>query len=63
MEPSEKPRPSRAPHAAVQLMIWILIVIALVAIYANVQRNRRDKIESVTIKVRGSPSPTQSPRD
>lgn len=40
---------SRAPRIGVGLMIVILIGLALVAIYANVQKGRRDKIEKVTI--------------
>jgi hypothetical protein len=39
----------RAPRMGVRLMIVILIGLALVAIYANVQNFRRDKIEQVTI--------------
>jgi hypothetical protein len=39
---------SRAPRTGVRLMIVILIGLALVAIYANVQKSRRDKIEQVT---------------
>lgn len=41
--------PSRAPRTGVRLMIVILIGLALVAIYANVQKVRRDEIERVTI--------------
>ena len=48
---------SRAPRAGVRLMIIIVIAIALVAVYANVQKARRDKIESVTI----IPAPTTTP--
>ena len=40
---------SRAPRLGVRLMIVILMGLALVAIYANVQKVRRDKIERVTI--------------
>jgi hypothetical protein len=40
---------SRAPRTGVRLMIVILIGLALVAIYANVQKVRRDTIERVTI--------------
>jgi hypothetical protein len=40
---------SRAPRTGVRLMIVILIGLALVAIYANVQKFRRDKVERVTI--------------
>jgi hypothetical protein len=53
VEPSNGPENmadlSRAPHTGVRLMIVILIGLALVAIYANVQKVRRDKIERVTI--------------
>jgi len=38
---------SRAPRLGVRLMLVILIGLALVAIYANVQKARRDKIERV----------------
>ena len=48
---------SRAPRLGVRLMILILIGLALVAIYANVQKARRDKIERVTI----TPAATASP--
>ena len=41
--------PSRAPRTGVRLMIVILIGLTLVAIYANVQKLRRDQIERVTI--------------
>jgi hypothetical protein len=40
---------SRAPRPGLRLMIAILIGLALVAIYANVQKFRRDKIERVII--------------
>ncbi|HEX7517465.1 MAG TPA: hypothetical protein VF345_09285 [Chthoniobacterales bacterium] len=40
---------SRAPRTGVRLMIVILIGLALVAVYANFQKGRRDKIEQVTI--------------
>jgi hypothetical protein len=48
---------SRAPRTGVRLMITIVIAIALVAVYANIQKARRDKIESVTI----IPAPTTTP--
>jgi len=40
---------SPAPRHGVRLMIIILVVMALLAIYANVQKARRDKIENATI--------------
>ncbi|HEY2138622.1 MAG TPA: hypothetical protein VGH00_00975 [Chthoniobacterales bacterium] len=45
-------------------MIIIVVALALVAIYANVQKARRDKIEKVTIiPVTAVPSPSPSPAD
>jgi hypothetical protein len=40
---------SRAPRTGVRLMIVIFIGLVLVALYANVQKVRRDKIEQVII--------------
>ena len=48
----ETPAPAdKAPRSAVRLMFAILIVMALLAVYANVQRARRGKIETVEIKM------------
>ena len=52
--------PTRAPRSGLMLMLVIVIAVALVAIYANVQKARRDKIEKVTI-IPISQSPTASP--
>ncbi len=57
-EVPQKPLPSRVRPGASRLMIAIVIALALLALYANVQRNRRDKLESVTIT---RPSPTATP--
>lgn len=40
-------------------MVVILAVLAFVAIYANVQRWRRDKIEHVIIVPAASPTPAR----
>jgi hypothetical protein len=48
---------SLAPRVGVGLMIVILIGLALVAIYANVQKGRRDQIERVII----TPASTATP--
>ena len=55
---------SRAPRSGLMLMLIIVIGVALVAIYANVQKARRDKIEKVTI-IPASPVPSASasPKD
>ena len=53
---------SRAPRAGVRLMIVIIVALALLAIYANVQKARREKIEQVTIiPVTSTPPASPSP--
>jgi hypothetical protein len=55
---------SRAPRAGLSLMIIIIAGLALVAIYANVQKARRDKIEKVTIiPVASTPAVSPSQKD
>jgi hypothetical protein len=58
--PSENPRPSVAPKSALVLMVVILATMALLALYANVQRWRRDKIETVNVIPEVSPLPSAS---
>jgi hypothetical protein len=48
---------TRAPRAGVRLMIIIVVGIALLAIYANVQKARRNEIEKVTIIPISTPPP------
>jgi hypothetical protein len=56
--------PSRAPRSGLILMLIIVTGVALIALYANVQKARRDKIEKVTIiPVSSSPIASPSPRD
>ena len=53
---------SPAPRNGVRLMIIILVALALLAIYANVQKARRDKIENATIiPVPSTATPAASP--
>jgi hypothetical protein len=45
-------------------MLIIIVAVALVAVYANVQKARRDKIEKVTIiPISESPTTSPSPRE
>ena len=54
---------SRAPRAGLILMIVIVAGTGLIALYANVQKARRDKIEKVTITpVSSTPAVSASPR-
>ena len=58
--PAEQPNPvvsNRAPRAGVRLMIIIVIAMALLAIYGNVQKARRSQIEKVTIIPVATPPP------
>jgi len=56
--------PTRAPRSGLILMLIIVIAVALVAIYANVQKARRDKIEKVTIiPISESPAASPSPNE
>lgn len=53
---------NRAPRAGIRLMIIIVVAMALLAIYANVQKSRRSQIEKVTIIPIATPPPaTPSP--
>ena len=55
---------SRAPRAGLILMIAIVVGTGLIALYANVQKARRDKIEKVTITpVAAVPSASPAPKD
>lgn len=47
----------RAPRAGVRLMIIIVVAMALLAIYANLQKARRNEIEKVTIIPVATPPP------
>ena len=54
--------PSKAPRAGLILMIAIIAGTGLIALYANVQKARRDKIEKVTIvPVSSTPIVSASP--
>jgi hypothetical protein len=55
-DPPETPRASIIPKPALIIMIVIVVAMALVAIYANVQRWRRDKLETVIITPAESPA-------
>jgi hypothetical protein len=57
-EPSENAPSPKAPKAAVVMMVVILSGMALMAVFSNVQRWRRDKIETVIVTPVALPSPT-----
>lgn len=50
--------PTRAPRSGLILMMIIAAGLALIAIYANIQKARRHKIETVIVTpVTASPTP------
>ena len=58
-ERTEKSQPPRASKTAVLLMVVIVICLAIVAVFANVQRLRRDAVEAVTVRLTTSPTPQE----
>jgi hypothetical protein len=57
------PIASPAPRSGLRFMALFLLVMALLSIYANVQKTRRARVETVTITPAESPmlTPTASP--
>lgn len=55
------PAPERMPPRGMVVIAIILIALALVAVYANVQKSRRDKIETVIVTPLATPTPSASP--
>ena len=49
----------RAPKTAVLLMAVIVICLAMLAVFANAQRFRRDAVEVVAVKSTTSPAPQE----
>ncbi|MBA2585359.1 MAG: hypothetical protein ABI795_00495 [Chthoniobacterales bacterium] len=54
------PPPSRAPLRGLQLMAIIVVVLGLVALYANWQRFQRERIETVIVSRPPTPAPEAS---
>jgi hypothetical protein len=56
-QPAEKLQSSQVPRSVVVLMIIILASLALVAVFANIQRFRRGQIETVVVVPASSTTP------
>jgi len=54
------PDDPKLPPIAIRAMIIVLAAMLLVAIHANVQRFRRDKIETVIVTPMATPEPSPS---
>jgi hypothetical protein len=60
--PLQRSRPSRAPTSGLQMMVAILVALLLLAIFANVQKFRANRIESITITPTSSATPAPNGR-
>jgi hypothetical protein len=58
-ESTEKSATPRVPKTAVLLMAVIVICLAMLAVFGNIQRSRRDAIEVVAVKSTTSPTPQE----
>jgi len=56
-QPAKKLRSSQVPRSAVTLMIIVSVSLALVAIFANIQRLRRGQIETIVVVPASSATP------
>jgi hypothetical protein len=56
-QPAKKLRSSQVPRSAITLMIIIVVSLALVAIFANIQRLRRGQIETIVVVPASSATP------
>jgi hypothetical protein len=56
-QPTRKRPSSGVPKIAFVLMIIIVVTLALVAVFSNIQRLRRDRIETTVVIPAGSPTP------
>jgi hypothetical protein len=52
------PPPERATSSGIKIIAMSLVALALLALYANVQKFRRQKIETVIVTVVASPTAT-----
>ncbi|PYL10189.1 MAG: hypothetical protein DME34_01005 [Verrucomicrobia bacterium] len=55
---ADEPSSSHVPRSALIAMLVIVVTMALVALYAGVQRLRRDRIEQVIVTPAASVTPS-----
>jgi len=55
----DAPPSSQVPKSGVVLLLVIVVAMALLALYANLQRFRRDQVETVIVKPAPLPSASQ----
>jgi hypothetical protein len=54
---AEESRQRGIPKIAVLLMLMIVVCLALVAVFANFERLRRDDVEAIVVRLAASPTP------
>jgi hypothetical protein len=54
---AEKPEPPRVSKTAALLMLIIIVCLAMLAVFANLQRFRRGDVEAVAVRPAASPTP------
>jgi uncharacterized membrane protein len=58
MDSPEPGQTQATPKAAIIVMVIIVVALALVSLFANIQRAHRDRVEQVIVR---SATPTPSP--
>ena len=56
-KPAERFRSAQVPKSAVVLMIIIVVSLVLVAVFANIQRLSRGRVETIVVMPAGSTTP------
>jgi len=59
---AEKPEPPHVSKTAAMLMLIIIVCLGMLAVFANLQRFRRDEVEAVVVRPTASPSPQAQER-
>jgi hypothetical protein len=59
---AEKSEPPRVSKTAALLMLIIIVCLAILAVFANLQRFRRGDVEAVGVKPAASPTPQAAER-
>jgi hypothetical protein len=60
--PTKRHQSSQVSKSAIAVMLVVLGTLALLAIFANVQRFRRGDVETVVVKPLISPTPQSNPQ-
>jgi hypothetical protein len=59
---AEKSEPAGVSKTAALLMLIIIVCLAMLAVFANLQRFRRGDVEAVTVRPAASPTPQAQER-